>query len=666
MKVSDVYKTYYAFASGKEIPKPKYVRPSTKEKTVQPSKASPGQKLKTTAKVAKSGKKKLPTTIPKAKGLETLSEVALSEAGQIKLATKRSMKDFHISYTFSPDEDDADEETYINDDTESDNNRDDLTHAKLSTYKAHDEEEEEQKGNDDDVSSDHRVYTPPDHQLTEEYENQDGDDEVKKGEDEQEEEDELYGDLNINLQRSDTNMTNAQHENVQANKVKKDTHVTLSDMPPVVQQQSSSISSDLVSKFINPSLDIGIDSILSPNIQSKTLVNIPVFVTAETPSFDTTIPQPPIPNIQPLQQTQVSIPTTTILATTLPDMPRIIDNYLASKMKEAVDVAPYVVKSQWNPSSSPTPDRAWHKTKTVEKRPPQPWITQMAQAAVTQYSFNKFLATPIDFSEKGVSLSWGKMGVVIGSRVLMEMGEKMAKKDTYQRSSCILWDYFINNDLEYLENESSSRKYTTSITKTKTVDYGQVKKRELSRKYTTSITKTKTVDYGQVKWIEDKRFYGYASNMESSYDVYSRHKVIAVTRLKIMEWFGYNHLEEIIVRRQDDKLYKFREGASNDFEYKTLKICIIYEDKMNRNRLMRTNEFHKFSDCTLNLIRTALNDIAIGIEMDYLPKRKWSKQDKQRARVMINAIDRKLRDRRLMRNLEKFLVEDLTRETYGF
>ncbi|GJS11599.1 hypothetical protein Tco_0368395 [Tanacetum coccineum] len=41
--------------------------------------------------------------------------------------------------------------------------------------------------------------------------------------------------------------------------------------------------------------------------------------------------------------------------------------------------------------------------------------------------------------------------------------------------------------------------------------------------------------------------------------------------------------------------------------------------------------------------------------MDYLPKRRWSPEDKRRARVMISAIDRKLRDRRLMRSLEKFV-----------
>nr|GEW28302.1 hypothetical protein [Tanacetum cinerariifolium] len=83
--------------------------------------------------------------------------------------------------------------------------------------------------------------------------------------------------------------------------------------------------------------------------------------------------------------------------------------------------------------------------------------------------------------------------------------------------------------------------------------------------------------------------------------------------------------------------------------------AIIYEDEMNKNRLMRTDELHKFSDGTLNHVRAALNDIDTGIEMDYFPKRIWSKQDKQRACVMINAIDKKLRDRRLMRNLEKFV-----------
>ncbi|GJT62559.1 hypothetical protein Tco_1006092 [Tanacetum coccineum] len=82
---------------------------------------------------------------------------------------------------------------------------------------------------------------------------------------------------------------------------------------------------------------------------------------------------------------------------------------------------------------------------------------------------------------------------------------------------------------------------------------------------------------------------------------------------------------------------------------------VIYEDQNNRNRLMRTDELHKFSNGTLNYVRTALHDITSGIRMEYLPKRKLSGLDKRRARVMIQDIDKHLFQRRLMRNLEKFV-----------
>ncbi|GKA44696.1 hypothetical protein Tco_0737492 [Tanacetum coccineum] len=82
---------------------------------------------------------------------------------------------------------------------------------------------------------------------------------------------------------------------------------------------------------------------------------------------------------------------------------------------------------------------------------------------------------------------------------------------------------------------------------------------------------------------------------------------------------------------------------------------VIYKDQNNKNRLMRADELHKFSDGTLNDVQTALHDIAKGIRMEYLPKRKWSGLDKRRARVMIQDIEKQLFQRRLMRNLEKFV-----------
>ncbi|GJY90255.1 hypothetical protein Tco_0505451 [Tanacetum coccineum] len=51
---------------------------------------------------------------------------------------------------------------------------------------------------------------------------------------------------------------------------------------------------------------------------------------------------------------------------------------------------------------------------------------------------------------------------------------------------------------------------------------------------------------------------------------------------------------------------------------------VIYKDQNNRKRMMRTDELHKFSDGTLNDVQIDLNDIAKGIRMEYLPKRKWS------------------------------------------
>nr|GEZ20412.1 hypothetical protein [Tanacetum cinerariifolium] len=72
-------------------------------------------------------------------------------------------------------------------------------------------------------------------------------------------------------------------------------------------------------------------------------------------------------------------------------------------------------------------------------------------------------------------------------------------------------------------------------------------------------------------------------------------------------------------------------------------------------QLMCTDKLHKFNNGTLNDVRYALHDIAKGIRMEYLPKRKWSGLDKRRARVMIQDINKQLYERRLMRNLEKFI-----------
>ncbi|GJV39369.1 hypothetical protein Tco_1417809 [Tanacetum coccineum] len=224
MLESKAYQTYYAFASGEKATKPKYIRKkfdsdtSPKKKPVQ---ATKGTRLKLKAKVAKLDKKKQPVKKTKAKGLAVLFEVALTEAEQLKLATKRSKKYFYISYASgsgvpdvppyefksvkeswgdSEDEDDNDDDGESDDhDDDSDDeriesDRDEIPDLNLTNVDQTEHEEEYV----DDI-----VHTPSDYKLTnddEETMDDEEDDEVIK---------ELYDDVNVNLGNDDTEMTDA-------------------------------------------------------------------------------------------------------------------------------------------------------------------------------------------------------------------------------------------------------------------------------------------------------------------------------------------------------------------------------------------------------------------------------------------------------------------------
>ncbi|GKE91194.1 hypothetical protein Tco_1572289 [Tanacetum coccineum] len=101
--------------------------------------------------------------------------------------------------------------------------------------------------------------------------------------------------------------------------------------------------------MLNPNPDIGIDSIL--NTESTSLVDVPVTTNVEMPpSSVTTLPPPPIPLIQPLQQTPVPTPTifpndfsefkqTNQFAEAVSSILGIVDTYLSNKKNEAVKAA---------------------------------------------------------------------------------------------------------------------------------------------------------------------------------------------------------------------------------------------------------------------------------------------------------------------------------------
>nr|GFC93158.1 hypothetical protein [Tanacetum cinerariifolium] len=125
--------------------------------------------------------------------------------------------------------------------------------------------------------------------------NVEGDKMDDEGANEEDDADELYRDVNINLEGQNIQMTD-----VQATQVIEDTHVTLTPVNPKGQQQSSSVWSRFVLNMLNPSLDTGIDSIF----ESTPRVDVSVTTTAEPPLLSaTTLPLPSIPIISHVQQT---------------------------------------------------------------------------------------------------------------------------------------------------------------------------------------------------------------------------------------------------------------------------------------------------------------------------------------------------------------------------
>ncbi|GJT12961.1 hypothetical protein Tco_0860003 [Tanacetum coccineum] len=117
-----------------------------------------------------------------------------------------------------------------------------------------------------------------------------------------------------------------------------------------------------------------------------------------------------------------------------------------------------------------------------------------------------------------------------------------------QGQRVIPFDHFINNDLAYLRGGTSSRIYATSVTKTKAEDYGHVKWIKDLVPNTmwspTPVIYDKYALWGISHWGRKRQqFYGFAVNRESACDIYSRHKIIAVTKIQIVEWHNYKHLD---------------------------------------------------------------------------------------------------------------------------
>ncbi|GJW66005.1 hypothetical protein Tco_0117889 [Tanacetum coccineum] len=257
------------------------------------------------------------------------------------------------------------------------------------------------------------------------------------------------------------------------------------------------------------------------------------------------------------------------------------------------------------PTKLPSPDRDWNKTLPDAHGPVQPWLSSLAQKEDPRESFNELMDTPLDFSAFVMNrlkvdtltpelLAGPTFKLMKGTcKSLVELEyffEEVYKATTDQLDwnnpeglqyphdlrkplllipnsrgrHIILFDPFINNDLAYLSSGVSSSTYATSVTKTQAADYGHIK--WIKDLVPNTIWSEVSVNYdkhtlwGISHWGRKRQqFYEFAANRESARDVYSKHRIIAITKLQIVEWHGYKHLDWITVHKDDDKLYTFKE-----------------------------------------------------------------------------------------------------------
>ncbi|GJW66246.1 hypothetical protein Tco_0120670 [Tanacetum coccineum] len=237
-------------------------------------------------------------------------------------------------------------------------------------------------------------------------------------------------------------------------------------------------------------------------------------------------------------------------------------------------------------------------------------------------------------------------------------------------------DFFFNNDMEYLRGGRNDKKYTASTTKSKAARY-ELQCVEDMIPNLWSLVKVVYDRYallGISHWqTKHHNFYGYATKMVSKHDVYSTKRILSVISVKVNEWYGYGHLDEI-ARVEDlhlgvesyQKKLNLTKPRTRDVDmsrgpvYTSLSNPqgVIYEDKLKQKRFMRVDELHKFSDGTVISVHDTMSQMLHELHLGYnkaMRRRKWTRLDQQRTCIIIKSINQKLLDRRTMMSLEKFV-----------
>ncbi|GJY86679.1 hypothetical protein Tco_0500705 [Tanacetum coccineum] len=220
--------------------------------------------------------------------------------------------------------------------------------------------------------------------------------------------------------------------------------------------------------------------------------------------------------------------------------------------------------------------------------------------------------------------------------------------------------------------------------------------------YTTSIMEIKAAQY-KIKGIEDM------ISKFSKQNVYSTKAILGVKSFSVKKLHGYSHLEEIVVKRFDQQLYKFKECDFVDLHLNDIEDMLLlvvqhklfhldgnvivdfimalrmftrslilkrrvedlqlrvesYQKKLNITKPQKTFLDIEFKepytpsyDPPGIFVRDEIHHRVLDFHLDYIPEmpnRKWTAVDQKRLGLMIELIDKQLREREIIINLERLV-----------
>ncbi|GKB44560.1 hypothetical protein Tco_0889502 [Tanacetum coccineum] len=278
------------------------------------------------------------------------------------------------------------------------------------------------------------------------------------------------------------------------------------------------------------------------------------------------------------------------------------------------------------PTRLPSPDHAWNTSVPAVHESVQPGFTS-GTTGTLEVEVYKATTKKLDWINPE------------GRQYPHDLRQPLPLVPNSQGRRVIPFHHFINNDLEYLRGGVSSRKYSTSVTKTKAADYGHIKWIEdlvPNSMWSQTIVKyDKFALWGVSHWGKKRRqFYAFAALRESARDVYSKRRIIAVTKVEIVEWHDYKHLDWITVRRDDDVLYKFKEGDFHRLRIQDIEdmLLLLVQGKVTNlsveERIAFNVSLRMFTRRVV--IQRRVEDLQLGVE-SYQKKLNLTKPDTYRS-----------------------------------